>query len=281
MTEQSTYNRPSRYAMIPEWVIYHPDLTGSDVRVYAVMARMADAEGRCYPKADTVASRLNVSDDTVRRSIARLEAAGALRVEPKMGAGGYRSNDFLIAGDTPLTNKITPERAKQKADAEANGRKSAAAGGCRNSAATAAATVRRQVPQICGDKEGEPSLNENQLNENQIFPSTVPVEDTFDRFWQHYPRKVSKIAARRKWATITKGVVDPEAIIAGAEAFAAFVKAEGTEPRFIKHPDVWLNKGCWEDELIPTSPARGEQTLGGIVSNLNSALDIVNGRRTA
>jgi len=281
MTEQSTYNRPSRYAMIPEWVIYHPDLTGSDVRVYAVMARMADAEGRCYPKADTVASRLNVSDDTVRRSIARLEAAGALRVEPKMGAGGYRSNDFLIAGDTPLTNKITPERAKQKADAEANGRKSAAAGGCRNSAATAAATVRRQVPQICGDKEGEPSLNENQLNENQIFPSTVPVEDPFDRFWQHYPRKVSKIAARRKWATITKGEVDPEAIIAGAEAFAAFVKAEGTEPRFIKHPDVWLNKGCWEDELIPTSPARGEQTLGGIVSNLNSALDIVNGRRTA
>jgi len=192
MTEQSTYNRPSRYAMIPEWVIYHPDLTGSDVRVYAVMARMADAEGRCYPKADTVASRLNVSDDTVRRSIARLEAAGALRVEPKMGAGGYRSNDFLIAGDTPLTNKITPERAKQKADAEANGRKSAAAGGCRNSAATAAATVRRQVPQICGDKEGEPSLNENQLNENQIFPSTVPVEDPFDRFWQHYPRKVSR-----------------------------------------------------------------------------------------
>jgi len=281
MTEQSTYNRPSRYAMIPEWVIYHPDLTGSDVRVYAVMARMADAEGRCYPKADTVASRLNVSDDTVRRSIARLEAAGALRVEPKMGAGGYRSNDFLIAGDTPLTNKITPERAKQKADAEANGRKSAAAGGCRNSAATAAATVRRQVPQICGDKEGEPSLNENQLNENQISPSTVPVEDPFDRFWQHYPRKVSKVAARRKWATITKGVVDPEAIIAGAEAFAAFVKAEGTEPRFIKHPDVWLNKGCWEDELIPTSPARGEQTLGGIVSNLNSALDIVNGRRTA
>lgn len=253
MTEQSTYNRPSRYAMIPEWVIYHPDLTGSDVRVYAVMARMADAEGRCYPKADTVASRLNVSDDTVRRSIARLEAAGALRVEPKMGAGGYRSNDFLIAGDTPLTNKITPERAKQKADAEANGRKSAAAGGCRNSAATAAATVRRQVPQICGDKEGEPSLNENQLNENQISPSTVPVEDPFDRFWQHYPRKVSKVAARRKWATITKGVVDPEAIIAGAEAFAAFVKAEGTEPRFIKHPDVWLNKGCWEDELEPAS----------------------------
>ena len=68
MDEKSTYNRPSRYAMIPEWVIYHPDLTGSDVRVYAVMARMADAEGRCYPKADTVASRLGVSDDTVRRS---------------------------------------------------------------------------------------------------------------------------------------------------------------------------------------------------------------------
>jgi len=239
--------------MIPEWVIYHPDLTGSDVRVYAVMARMADAEGRCYPKADTVASRLNVSDDTVRRSIARLEAAGALRVEPKMGAGGYRSNDFLIAGDTPLTNEITPERAKQKADAEANGRKSAAAGGCRNSAATAAATVRRQVPQICGDKEGEPSLNENHLNENQISPSTVPVEDPFDRFWQHYPRKVSKIAARRKWATIIKSGVDPEAVIAGAAAFAAFTKADQTEPRFIKHPDVWLNKGCWEDELEPSS----------------------------
>lgn len=278
MTEQSTYNRPSRYAMIPEWVIYHPDLTGSDVRVYAVMARMADADGRCFPKADTVASRLNVSDDTVRRSIARLEAAGALRVSPRMGPNGYRANDYFLAGDSPLGEELDPRRVEQK---EAGLRKSAESPRLRNRAESESASVRSRTTQICGDKEGEPSLNENHLNESQISPSTVPVEDPFDRFWQHYPRKVSKVAARRRWATIIKSGVDPEAVIAGAAAFAAFTKADQTEPRFIKHPDVWLNKGCWEDELIPASPARGERTLGGIISNLNSALDIVNGRRTA
>ena len=106
-------------------------------------------------------------------------------------------------------------------------------------------------------------MNENQLNENQIFPSTVPVEDPFDRFWQHYPRKVSKIAARRKWDAAIKSGVDAEDIISAAEAFAAFVKADQTEPRFIKHPDVWLNKGCWEDELEPASErtARRSRTL--------------------
>lgn len=106
-------------------------------------------------------------------------------------------------------------------------------------------------------------MNENQTNESQISPSTVPVEDPFDRFWRHYPRKVSKAAAKRKWATVLKAGTDPEVIIAAAAAFAAFVASERTEPRFVKHPDAWLNKGCWEDELVPSgrSAAKASRTL--------------------
>ncbi len=213
MDEESTYNRPSRYAMIPEWVIYHPDLTGSDVRVYAVMARMADAEGRCYPKADTVASRLGVSDDTVRRSVARLEAAGALRVTPKMGPNGYRANDYLIAGDTPLGVEVDPLRVEQR---EAGVRSSAESPRLRKSAESESATVRSRSPQPCGDKEGEPSLNESQKNENQSGAAVAVAGDTI----KDQAHRLAQISFEQNPKPVCRG-----GFVAVMGLFKSFIKA--------------------------------------------------------
>jgi len=37
-------------------------------------------------------------------------------------------------------------------------------------------------------------------------------------------------------------------LIAGADRYAAQCAAAGTEARFIKGPERWLNAGCWADE---------------------------------
>lgn len=70
--------------------------------------------------------------------------------------------------------------------------------------------------------------------------------DRFDEFWNIFPKKVAKQAARRRWDALIKRGTDPQAIINGAKAYAAHVR--DTEPQFVKQPDGWLNAGRWEDE---------------------------------
>lgn len=70
----------------------------------------------------------------------------------------------------------------------------------------------------------------------------------FDAFWSAYPKKVNKVAAERKWKTTTKRV-EPADILDGLHRYILFWQRKGTERDFIPGPDVWLNKGCWADEL--------------------------------
>ena len=72
-------------------------------------------------------------------------------------------------------------------------------------------------------------------------------DDEFDLFWQKYPRKVGKEAARRAWKSTAKK--RPEiGVVLGALEIACQVWAKG-DPRFIPHPSTWLSQGRWGDEL--------------------------------
>ena len=84
-------------------------------------------------------------------------------------------------------------------------------------------------------------------------PSSADADAVFERFWNLYPKKVEKQAARRKWNTTVKRV-DPEVVIAGLERYVEFWRRKGTERQFIKGPEVWLNKGCWADDLGAAEP---------------------------
>jgi len=51
--------------------------------------------------------------------------------------------------------------------------------------------------------------------------------DKFEEFWEIYPRKIAKIAARKLWVRcVIKMKLDPEAIIVGARRYAAEKLAE-------------------------------------------------------
>jgi hypothetical protein len=73
------------------------------------------------------------------------------------------------------------------------------------------------------------------------------IEEAFDRFWQAYPKRVAKEAARRAFAKAIERGVSIAALVSGAQAYALL--RAGQEPKYTKHPATWLNGGCWEDEL--------------------------------
>jgi hypothetical protein len=81
-------------------------------------------------------------------------------------------------------------------------------------------------------------------------------EELFVRFYDAYPRKVGKDAARKAFA---KRKVD-EALLA---SMIAAIKAQGLrekcakgESQFVPHPSTWLNEGRWLDEagLVDDDP---------------------------
>lgn len=69
----------------------------------------------------------------------------------------------------------------------------------------------------------------------------------FEQFWEIYPRREAKGAARKAWAqAIKKAPVDE--ILAGARAYRDDGARQRSEPKFTKLPATWLNAECWTDE---------------------------------
>jgi len=81
VTVRATY----RFARIPEWVLVHPDLEAIDVRLFGLLDRFDGRE--CIPKLETLAARLNVSRDTVKRAKNRLIEVGAIEAERRRARG--------------------------------------------------------------------------------------------------------------------------------------------------------------------------------------------------
>lgn len=75
-------------------------------------------------------------------------------------------------------------------------------------------------------------------------PKISPAEPLFDEFWQVYPRKVGKGAARKAFRHAATRAENCRAIIDGAKRFAA----TKPDPQFTPHPTSWLNADRWLDE---------------------------------
>lgn len=80
---------------------------------------------------------------------------------------------------------------------------------------------------------------------------------SFDVFWQCYPRRVAKLAAKKAYEKALKSATH-EQIMVGVQGYAIYTR--NTEHQFIKHPASWLNAGCWDDELPEVVNGNGSRT---------------------
>lgn len=85
-------------------------------------------------------------------------------------------------------------------------------------------------------------------------PATKPVKknntypEEFEQWYHTFPRHVGKRKAFTAWKAAVKRV-NPDTLMARTQSFAAHVKAQGTDQRFIPHPTTWLNRDGWDDEI--------------------------------
>jgi hypothetical protein len=106
-------------------------------------------------------------------------------------------------------------------------------------------------------KTSDPSekpLSDNPTTENPTIKNTIPKEDQiknnertlseFERFWEIYPKKTDKGAARRAFTTAIRKA-DVELIITKAKAYAEDPNLP--QKQFIKYPASWLNAEAWNN----------------------------------
>jgi len=110
-------------------------------------------------------------------------------------------------------------------------------------------------------KTSDPSekpLSDNPTTENPTIKNTIPKEDQiknnertiseFERFWEIYPKKTDKGAARRAFTTAIRKA-DVDLIISKAKAYAEDPNLP--QKQFIKYPASWLNAEAWNNPPLP------------------------------
>ncbi|MFT8414009.1 MAG: hypothetical protein ABF643_06890 [Oenococcus oeni] len=90
---------------------------------------------------------------------------------------------------------------------------------------------------------------------NLSIPSTNKTNNNmlnseFEAFWKLYPKKVAKKNAFEAFKSARKKV-DLQTILQGLQIYCANIKTKGTEEKYIKYPQGWLNGERWTDGLDP------------------------------
>ena len=182
------------------------------------LASYCNEEGECWPRQETLAQRTCQSIRTVRDHLAWLEASGYIQREHRNTTSGRRSDMYIVTINVTQPAKI-------------------------------AACATGKKPQTQPAKIAACSILETVIN------NTPAMQDSALAIYQAYPRKVGKLAALKAIEKALK-VSDSASILAGVQRFAAQVKAERTEDRFIPHPSTWFNAGRWLDETKDSKIAK-------------------------
>jgi hypothetical protein len=91
--------------------------------------------------------------------------------------------------------------------------------------------------------------------EKPAYGSDMKTEE-FDQFWQHYPRRIGKLAAQKAYEKARKSGVTQRQLLDGVSAYVAHKPAYAD----YCHPSTWLTQGRYLDEYDvpvskPTQPA--------------------------
>jgi hypothetical protein len=143
------------FAMIPEWILDHPDLSDRAVRLWGILHRYATLDGGAVPGRATLARRCGgCSTDSIDRAKRQLVKVGALRVENRGRStrGDFQTNDYYLQHEPPAdAGSRTPAPTREPAP---TGSRGGAATGSRTRAAEVRDPREGEKASAASDGEG-------------------------------------------------------------------------------------------------------------------------------
>lgn len=253
-------HRDYHFAQLPEWVLYHPDLSAQAVRVFGALDRHAGTAGSCYPSLSRLSQLLGCSQDTVRRALADLAEVGAVTVIPTYveatGEDGEPTGKMRQTANTYELHGAPPsEVAAPPPSTSATPPPSADAG------------PRRRARKNESQKEPRGDQRLVGVSDDALASAT---SETFDATWALYPRKLNRKGAQKAWVAQVRKGSDPAAMRRAVENYARL--REGRDPTTTMHGATFFGPNDrWEDYVdgIPEAEvprperkeSRGERNL--------------------
>ena len=114
------------------------------------------------------------------------------------------------------------------------------------------------------NKEKEEDKEKDNDKDEEITAASPPTRaksSDFDLFWQAYPKKVGKEAARKAFSRVKAPL---ESLLTAIERQKCGNQWLTENGRFIPNPATWLNQGRWEDEVAQTPLGRAAKPGYGV-----------------
>lgn len=203
--------RPSLVKFLGGKLVHAAVLERVHFRCQSGRHSVEDDDGAWWPCSHAdLAADTGLSVHTVRSSLAALVSAGHLEVrEHGLSRPGDRTKSYRVATIVDSRSWGTPD-------------------------------VDFRTPQMGKSTSGTSSIEEIKTQEE--------VSDSdFDSWYAKYPRRDAKGQARKAFHAARKKV-DLSTLERGRDLYAAKVKLDETERRYIKLPSTWLNGECWDDD---------------------------------
>jgi hypothetical protein len=189
-------------------------------RARLVLLSIADHQGElgAWPSIETLAKMVNSSPRSVQRDIQELIELGELVVEFRSAPtyGPYKANRYFVnlPGVTNEVSEVT-KTASEVTDLESEVTESA-------SEVTAGGVLT--------------------LNRTLKETLTKQADESFETFWNLYPKKVAKADALKAWKQVLKKKTADEMI----GITKAYSESKLPDMTYIPYPASWLNKGLYE-----------------------------------
>lgn len=188
------------------------------------LSNYSNAEGECFPSQQKLSEDTLIPIRTIARTLHWLEANEFLRVLRRPN----KPNFYVITSmEEDMSNK--------------------------NGYAKMADEVVSNITKL----ELARVVSNTSSPAKMAHPNDNPM---FQAFWQAYPRRIGKGAARTAFKRAIKFSSGDE-IVQGAIAYASHCEEMGTEKQYIPHPSTWLNAERWEDDL-ESEKVETKKTIG-------------------
>lgn len=228
------------------------DVKGAKLVIMARLADYSNDEGVCYPSVETICRQLGLGESTVRTAIAELESAGWLRREFRRKGNRNTSNLYYLNADRLEAlariekDKVAALKQQRRANGFHQSDSEPSGSGCSNgfhpsvSDKNGVFTRQNLTPDPQVNSKHDPQVNSKQESQDigacgkvhsENRSSKENYSNEFEQAWQAYPKRAggnSKAAAWKAWKARIKDGVNTEAMLAGVNRYAGYVRATGS-----------------------------------------------------
>lgn len=224
-------------------VMQDPDVSVAAKALYGLLCTYADGDGVCWPGIETLASRLGVTERSVRNWLGELLALGL--IERTRRYGRQQTSTLTVLMDLQV-------KGYRNVRSSTSGHEDSP----RSRNPSADELIQRELDQREVPPYPPPTAVEQPRSSSDEEP------EGFAEWWALYPRKVGKGAARSAYRKAIKGITPPALLQAlrgqleGLERARLEGSRKGADYRPM--PASWLNNERWADE---PADSRAEESI--------------------